>query len=90
MLNTTHETGQRAADAYIQWYNRHKFDHMPDIIGVHKNEVADTTKVPMIGNKYPEIHPKPVLPEEEASEPEVEDESPASHTTRRRRNSSDS
>ena len=81
MLNTTHETGQRTADAYIRWYNRHKFNHMPVITGVHKNEVDKMTKVPKIGNKYSHLRPTPVLPEEEDSEPEVEDESPDAHTT---------
>ena len=80
VLNTTHKTGQRAADKYIDWCNRHKFDHMPDITVVHETEVVDPSTVPEIQNKYPDLRPTPVLPVDEASEPEVEDESLNSYT----------
>ena len=81
VLNTTHKPGHEAANDYIHWYNLNKFDHMPVIAGVHKNEVTDPTTIPKIGLKYPELHPTPVLPVNEASEPEVEDKSPGKNTT---------
>ena len=82
VLNTTHETGHQAANDYIHWYNLNKFAHLPVITGVRKNEVTDTATIAQIGLKYPELRPAPVLPVDEASEPEVEDESPNSNTTR--------
>ena len=73
VLNTTHVTGQRAADNYIRWYNLNKFKHMPDIRRVHKTEVVGTKAVAPMGNRYPELRPPPVHPDEQASDHEVED-----------------
>ena len=50
-------------------------------MGVHENEVTDPTTIPQIGLKYPELRPTPVLPVDEALEPEVEDESLGTNTT---------
>ena len=69
VLNTTHEPGRQAADEYINWYNLNKFDHLSVITGVRKTEVTDTTTVPKIGLKYPELRRTPVLPVDEGSEP---------------------
>ena len=77
VLNTTHKNGQKAANDYIDWYNHHRFDHLPEITGVRKTEVTNLSTIPQIGLKYPELRPAPVLPDNEASEPEVEDESPS-------------
>ena len=81
VLDTTHPPGRVAANEYIQWYNDNKFDHMPEIEDVRETEVTDTSTVPKIGLKYPELCPKPALPLDEGSESEVEDESPISSTT---------
>ena len=81
VLNTTHEPGREVANQYIKWYNDHKFDIMPELEGVCKSEVTDTSKVPDIGLKYKHLCPKTTLPLDEASEPEVEDECPMSNTT---------
>ena len=48
---------------------------------VRESEVTDTSTVPEIGWKYKHLRPKTTLPLDEASEPEVEDESPLSNTT---------
>ena len=81
VLNTTHAIGQRAANDYIHWYNLNKFKHMPDITRVHKTEVVDTSAVAPIRNKYTDLRPPPVHPDDQASDHEVEDESPDSQTT---------
>ena len=54
---------------------------MPDIIDVRKTEVTDRLTIPKIGFKFPKLRPKSALPEDEGSEPKVEDESPSSNTT---------
>ena len=54
---------------------------MPEIEDVRETEVTDTSTVPKIGLKYPELCPKPALPLDEGSESEVEDESPIASTT---------
>ena len=82
VLKTTDEPGQRAAYNYIRWRNLNKFKHMPDITKVHETEVVDPDTIAPIGNKYPHLRPPPVHPDDQASDIEVEDESPDSQTTR--------
>ena len=50
----------------------------------------DTSKVREIGLKYKHLRPKTTLPLDEASEPEVEDESPMSNTTGKESDSEES
>ena len=54
---------------------------MPYIRGVCESEVDDPKKVPKIGNKYPDLHLKPLHPDDQESDHPVEDESPNSLTT---------
>ena len=55
--------------------------HMPYIRGVHESEVDDLTKVPKIGNKYPDLRPQPLHPDDQELDHPVEDKSPNSLTT---------
>ena len=54
---------------------------MPEIEDERETEVTKPSTVPLIRLGYPKLRPKPVLPLDEGSEPEVEDESPIASTT---------